>query len=97
MVWIHGGSNVIGSGGENAYDGAALARRGVVVVTINYRLGVFGFFAHPELTRESPHHASGNYGLLDQIAGAPVGPPEYLTVWRGSAARDRVWRIRWIH
>ncbi len=68
MVWIHGGSNVIGSGGEPAYDGAALARKGVVVVTINYRLGVLGFFAHPELTRESPHHASGNYGLLDQIA-----------------------------
>jgi para-nitrobenzyl esterase len=65
MVWIHGGSNVIGSGGESVYDGAALARKGVVVVTINYRLGVLGFFAHPELTRESPHHASGNYGLLD--------------------------------
>lgn len=68
MVWIHGGSNVIGSGGDAVYDGAALARKGVVVVTVNYRLGVFGFFSHPELTRESPHHASGNYGLLDQIS-----------------------------
>ena len=68
MVWIHGGSNRIGSGNEPGYDGGALARRGVVVVTINYRLGALGFFAHPELTRESPHRASGNYGLLDQIA-----------------------------
>src|SRR5580700_5823229 len=68
MVWIHGGSNVIGSGTEGSYDGTALARKGVVVVTINYRLGPLGFFSHPELTQESPHHASGNYGLLDQIA-----------------------------
>ncbi len=68
MVWIHGGSNVMGSGAETSYDGAALGRRGVVVVTINYRLGPLGFFSHPELTRESPHHASGNYGLLDQVA-----------------------------
>ncbi len=68
MVWIHGGSNRIGSGSELGYDGADLARRGVVVVTINYRLGPLGFFAHPDLTRESPRHSSGNYGLLDQIA-----------------------------
>lgn len=68
MVWIHGGSNVIGSGTEGSYDGSALARKGVVVVTINYRLGRLGFFSHPELTRESPHHASGNQGLLDQVA-----------------------------
>jgi para-nitrobenzyl esterase len=68
MVWIHGGSNVMGSGTEGSYDGAALAQKGVVVVTINYRLGPLGFFSHPELTRESPHHASGNYGLLDQVA-----------------------------
>lgn len=94
MVWIHGGSNVIGSGGENGYDGAALARKGVVVVTINYRLGVFGFFAHPELTRESPHHASGNYGLLDQIAALQWvqqniaqfgGDPKRVTVFGESA------------
>jgi len=68
MLWIHGGSNRIGSGNEPGYDGAELAKRGVLVVTINYRLGPLGFFAHPELTRESPHHSSGNYGLLDQIA-----------------------------
>lgn len=94
MVWIHGGSNVIGSGGENGYDGTALARKGVVVVTINYRLGVLGFFAHPELTRESPHHASGNYGLLDQIAALQWvqkniaqfgGDPKRVTVFGESA------------
>ena len=68
MLWLHGGSNRIGSGNEPGYDGAELARHGVVVVTINYRLGPLGFFAHPALTRESPHHSSGNYGLLDQIA-----------------------------
>ncbi len=68
MVWIHGGSFNVGSGSQAIYDGEALARRGVVVVTFNYRLGVFGFLAHPALTRESPRHSSGNYGLLDQIA-----------------------------
>jgi para-nitrobenzyl esterase len=94
MVWIHGGSNVIGSGGEPAYDGAALARKDVVVVTINYRLGVLGFFAHPQLTRESPHHASGNYGLLDQIVALQWvhqnialfgGDPKNVTVFGESA------------
>jgi para-nitrobenzyl esterase len=94
MVWIHGGSNVIGSGTESGYDGAALARKGVVVVTINYRLGVFGFFAHPELTSESTHHASGNYGLLDQIAALEWvrrniaqlgGDPKRVTVFGESA------------
>jgi Carboxylesterase family/AMP-binding enzyme/AMP-binding enzyme C-terminal domain len=68
MVWLHGGSNRVGSGGEPGYDGASLASRGVIVVTVNYRLGIIGFFTHPELTAESPHHSSGNYGLLDQIA-----------------------------
>ena len=68
MVWLHGGSNRVGSGTEDGYDGTALASHGVIVVTLNYRLGVMGFFAHPELTAESPHHSSGNYGLLDQIA-----------------------------
>ncbi len=68
MVWLHGGSNRVGSGTGEGYDGTLLASHGVVVVTINYRLGVMGFFAHPELTAESPHHSSGNYGLLDQIA-----------------------------
>ncbi len=67
MVFVHGGGLVIGSGAQRVFDGAALARRGVVVVTINYRLGVLGFLAHPALTAESPHHSSGNYALLDQI------------------------------
>ncbi|MEP6574021.1 MAG: carboxylesterase family protein [Gemmatimonadota bacterium] len=67
MVWIHGGGNYLGSSSEAMYDGAALARRGVVVVTINYRLGVFGFLAHPALAAESPHEAAGNYGLMDQL------------------------------
>lgn len=66
MVWIHGGALRTGAGSD--YDGEELARKGVVVVTINYRLGVFGFFAHPELTKESDRNASGNYGLQDQIA-----------------------------
>ncbi|MGH7695889.1 MAG: carboxylesterase family protein, partial [Gemmatimonadaceae bacterium] len=67
MVWIHGGSNQHGEGHSAWYDGVALAKRGVVVVTINYRLGVFGFLAHPAFTAESHDHSSGNYGLLDQI------------------------------
>jgi para-nitrobenzyl esterase len=68
MVWLHGGSNMVGSGTQSTYDGNSLARRGVVLVTLNYRLGVMGFFSHPELSAESPHHSSGNYGLLDQLA-----------------------------
>ena len=68
MVWLHGGSNRVGSGTEAGYDGTVLASHGVVVVTTNYRLGAMGFLSHPELTAESPHHSSGNYGLLDQIA-----------------------------
>ena len=67
MVWFHGGGNTAGSGVEALFNGETLARHGVVLVTTNYRLGVFGFFSHPELTKESPHHASGNYGLMDQI------------------------------
>jgi para-nitrobenzyl esterase len=67
LVWIHGGSLVIGSSREGFYDGAALASRGIVVVTINYRLGVFGWLAHPDLSAESSLGISGNYGLLDQI------------------------------
>ena len=67
MVWFHGGGNIAGSGVEPLFNGEVLARHGVVLVTANYRLGIFGFFAHPELTKESAHHASGNYGLMDQI------------------------------
>jgi para-nitrobenzyl esterase len=68
MVWIHGGANVAGSASEPMYDGANLARQGVVVVTINYRLNAFGFLAHPALSAESEHGSSGNYALLDQMA-----------------------------
>ncbi|HTW38963.1 MAG TPA: carboxylesterase family protein [Steroidobacteraceae bacterium] len=68
MVWVHGGGFFAGSGSQPLYDGADLARRGVVVVTLNYRLGRFGFFAHPALARENPSEPIGNYGLMDQIA-----------------------------
>lgn len=67
MVWIHGGSLTGGAGSETLYDGSALAKRGLVVVSINYRLGVLGYLAHPGLSAESPDGISGNYGLLDQI------------------------------
>jgi len=68
MVWIHGGALTGGSGSEPRYDGEALSRRGVVVVTINYRLGSLGFFSHPELSAETDDGVSGNYGLLDCLA-----------------------------
>ena len=68
MVFVHGGSFTGGSGSEPIYDGAPLARRGAVVVTINYRLGALGFLALPALAAESPHGSTGNYGLLDQLA-----------------------------
>lgn len=67
MVWIHGGSLTGGASSETMYDGAALAKLGIVVVSINYRLGALGYLALPELSAESPDHVSGNYGLLDQI------------------------------
>ncbi|HLZ03820.1 MAG TPA: carboxylesterase family protein [Bradyrhizobium sp.] len=69
MVWIYGGGFQQGSAANPVFDGRRLAARGVVVVSINYRVGIFGFMAHPELTAESPKHASGNYGLLDIVAG----------------------------
>ena len=65
MVWIHGGGYYGGTAAQPPYDGANLAKHGAIVVTINYRLGVLGFFTHPELTAESPHHASGNQGIQD--------------------------------
>lgn len=67
FVWIHGGALAKGSSKEPLYDGAALAQEGLVVVSINYRLGVLGYLAHPQLSAESPRGTSGNYGLLDQI------------------------------
>jgi para-nitrobenzyl esterase len=94
MVWIHGGAWTRGAGSSATYDGTALAKKGVVVVTTNYRLGVFGFLAHPELTAESPHHASGNYAILDHVAAlkwvqnniaAFGGDPSRVTIFGESA------------
>lgn len=94
FVWIHGGAYHSGSGEVRLYDGEGLARKGVIVVTFNYRLNVFGFLAHPELTAESPRRASGNYGLMDQLAAlrwvreniaAFGGDPERITVGGQSA------------
>ena len=68
LVYFYGGGFVAGDGSEPRYDGENMAKKGIVAVTVNYRLGVWGFLAHPELTKESPHHASGNYALLDQNA-----------------------------
>lgn len=94
MVWIHGGGFTRGFSGTSSYNGEALARKGAIIVTINYRLGIFGFFAHPELTAESGHHASGNYALLDQIAAlqwvqkniaAFGGDPARVTIFGESA------------
>lgn len=85
MVWLHGGSNRVGSGTESGYDGGMLASHGVVIVTINYRLGAMGFFSHPELTAESAHHSSGNYGLLDQIA-ALKWVQQNITAFGGDAS-----------
>ncbi|RNL53398.1 carboxylesterase/lipase family protein [Pedobacter jejuensis] len=66
LVYFYGGGYVAGDGSEPRYDGEAMAKQGIVVLTINYRLGIFGFMAHPELTKESSNKSSGNYGLLDQ-------------------------------
>jgi para-nitrobenzyl esterase len=94
LMYIYGGGFMAGDSSEKRYDGAALASRGIVVVTANYRLGVFGFLAHPELTAGSPHHASGNYGLLDQVAAlawvkrniaAFGGDPKHITIGGESA------------
>ncbi len=68
LVYIHGGSGIRGSGAVSVYDGEALAKKGIIVVTINFRLGIFGGMGHPQLTAESPHHVCGNYGMLDMIA-----------------------------
>ena len=94
LFYIYGGGFLAGDSSEKRYDGAAMARRGIVVVTMNYRLGVFGFFAHPDLTATSPQHASGNYGLLDQVAAlawvkrnisAFGGDPRHITIAGESA------------
>ena len=68
LVYFYGGGFAAGDGSEYRYDGENMAKKGIVTLTVNYRLGIFGFFSHPELTKESPNKASGNYGLLDQTA-----------------------------
>ena len=94
MFWIHGGAFVEGSGALAVYAGTSLARQGVVVVTINYRLGDFGFFAYPELSRESAPEPAANFGLMDQIAAlrwvhkniaAFGGDPGNVTIFGESA------------
>lgn len=94
LVYFYGGGNIAGDGSEPRYDGASMACRGIVSVTVNYRLQVFGFFSHPELTAESPHNASGNYGYMDQQAAlawvreniaAFGGDPERVTIAGESA------------
>jgi para-nitrobenzyl esterase len=94
MVWIYGGGFAAGAASEPRQDGEALAHKGVIVVSMNYRLGVFGFFSHPELTKESDRNASGNYGLMDQTAAlewvrdniaAFGGDPNKVTIFGESA------------
>jgi para-nitrobenzyl esterase len=99
LVYFYGGGFVAGDGSEPRYEGESMARKGIVALTVNYRLGVFGFIAHPELTKESPHHASGNYGLLDQNAAlrwvrqniaAFGGDPKRVTIAGESAGSSSV-------
>ena len=98
-MWIHGGAYTGGWGYEPEFDGKVWAEKGVVLVTINYRLGVFGFLVHPFLTEESPNHVSGNYGLMDQIAAlkwihsniaAFGGDPDNITILGQSAGAGSV-------
>jgi para-nitrobenzyl esterase len=99
MVFFHGGGNTLWSGSMAAFDGSYLARKGAVVVTLNFRIGAFGFLTHPELDKESPDHVSGNYGLLDQQAAlrwvkaniaALGGDPERITIFGQSAGATDV-------
>jgi para-nitrobenzyl esterase len=101
IVWIHGGSFIIGTGAQR--DGVPLARRGVVLVALNYRLGAFGFFSHPALSAESAHHASGNYGFADTVAAlewvrrniaAFGGDPRNVTVMGQSAGGRLIQSLR---
>ncbi|HEX6226654.1 MAG TPA: carboxylesterase family protein [Chryseolinea sp.] len=86
LVYFYGGGFVAGDGSEPRYDGASMAKKGIVVVTVNYRLNIFGFFSHPELTKESPYKASGNYGLLDQHA-ALLWVKKNIAVFGGNAKK----------
>ena len=75
------------------YDGEALAKKGAVVVTFNYRLGVFGFFSHPELTKESDRRGAANFGVMDSIAALAVGAAEHRAIWRRPETRHHLRRI----
>lgn len=99
MVWIHGGAYTRGSGANSVYDGESFAHKGVVLVTINYRLGVFGFLSHPQLTKESDVKSSGNYALLDMVKAlewvkkniaAFGGDPQRVTIFGESAGSSAV-------
>lgn len=99
MVWIYGGGYTSGSGSQAMYDGEALARKGAIVVTLNYRLGVFGFFSHPELTKESDRRGAANFGVMDSIAAlqwvqkniaAFGGDPKRVTIFGESAGAGMV-------
>src|ERR1044071_6268757 len=99
LVYFYGGGFIAGDGSEPRYDGEEMAQRGIVAVTLNYRLGLFGFLAHPELSKESPQKASGNYGLLDQAAAlrwvreniaAFGGDPKRVTIAGESAGSASV-------
>ena len=94
LFWIHGGAFMHGCGSEKEFDGEGMARKGVILVTVNYRVNVFGFFAHPDLEAETPERVSGNYGILDQIfalqwvrenIAAFGGDPEKVTIAGQSA------------
>jgi para-nitrobenzyl esterase len=94
LVYFYGGGFLAGDGSEPRYDGAQMARKGIVALTVNYRLNIFGFFAHPELSAESPQHCSGNYGFLDQATAlqwvhdnifAFGGDPDRVTIAGESA------------
>ena len=93
MVWIYGGGFQAGATSEPRQDGEHLPHKGVVIVSMNYRLGIFGFFSHPGLTAESAHHASGNYGLMDQAAALDMGAREYRGIWGRPEQRDDFWRV----
>nr|AKJ87252.1 hypothetical protein [uncultured organism] len=99
MVWIHGGGLTLGWGHQEGYEGTNLATQGVVLVSVNYRLGPLGFLAHPGLTKESERGVSGNYGLLDQVAAlewvqsniaAFGGDPDNVTIFGESAGGTSV-------
>lgn len=102
MVWIHGGGWGIGAGTQAVYDGSAFARKGVILVSVNYRMNAFGFMAHPALSAESPRGVSGNYGILDHIAAlewvrdniaAFGGDPNNVTIFGESAGGASVYAL----